>query len=136
LVGALHRPRVRPKRDAIVQRQSAKLKRGWPDVDIDRVMAGGRPTKTLLERVVENSYRPTRYGELLAGEILPQDPPRGFRNARQRRAWRLLRRAQQNWQDNARSGRRNDREWSEELARMFAELVRWFHGASKPTWID
>jgi hypothetical protein len=96
-------------------------------------MAGGRPSKTLLERVLENSFRPKRYGELLAGELLAEEPPRGFRSARQRRAWSLLREAQQNWQSNGRS--RRDIEWSEELARMFAELIRWFHGARKPSWI-
>jgi hypothetical protein len=82
-------------------------------------MAGGRPTKTLLERVSDNSFRPGRYGHLLAGEVLPAEPPPGFRNRRRRRVWALLRECQQAWQASAHSAM---------ICAQFAELVRVLHG--------
>jgi len=42
-----------------------------------------------LERVLENSFRPDRYGALITQEPLPRRPP--FRDQRRRDLWRELR---------------------------------------------
>jgi hypothetical protein len=99
-------------------------------------MAGGRPSKTLLERVLENNFRPKRHAELLAGPALPAEPPMPFLSTDQRRVWQLLRDWQRHWKDI------NAGHWSFEhlpkeehlvqAAGDFADLVRWLHGAPKP----
>src|SRR4051794_10204258 len=104
-------------------------------------MAGGRPSKTLLERVLENSFRPKRHAELLAGPTLPAEPPTSFLSADQRRAWDLLRDGQRHWKDVA-AGRWSLEGFSkpEHLAQAagdIAAIIRWLHGAPTPElWLD
>ncbi len=52
----------------------------------------GRPRKTLLERVLENSYRPGRYGFLLGSEQLPARCP--AEGPRRQLIWARLRELQ------------------------------------------
>jgi hypothetical protein len=52
----------------------------------------GRPRKTLLERVLENSFRPGRYGFLLGIEQLPARCP--AKDRRRRLIWARLREVQ------------------------------------------
>jgi hypothetical protein len=84
----------------------------------------GRRAKTLVERVLENSFRPGRYGHLLAGELLPAPCP--FEEPSRRELWRALRQIQQ----------RCHRERGHEAAYAgdFSQLVRALHGSRPPRW--
>jgi hypothetical protein len=89
-----------------------------------------RPTKTLLERVLENSFRPGRHGHLLAGELLPAEPPRGFRTARKRHVWARLREWQAGWQRERKPSVRA------QAASDFSAMVKHLHGGGEPDWFD
>ncbi len=79
-----------------------------------------RPKKTLLARVLENTFRPGRYGELLVTETLPTRPP--FRDERRRDLWQELLRVQRRYRER---GERYDPYY-------FSQLVRALHGAKPP----
>ena len=79
-----------------------------------------RPKKKLLERVLEGSFRPGRYGELLAREPLPAEPP--FRDERRRELWHELLRVQRRYCQHA----------DPHDPYYFSRLVRALHGAPLP----
>jgi hypothetical protein len=84
----------------------------------------GRPAKSLLARVLENSFRPDRYGALIAQEPLPRRAP--FQGERRKDLWRELRAIQ---------GRYNaEPEYRSQHAQDFSKIVRVLHGARPPRW--
>lgn len=85
-----------------------------------------RPAKSLLERVLANSFRPGRYGELLARQGLPRHSP--FRDQRRRELWQALRHVQRLYHDDPAP------ELREQYASQFSQLVRALHGARLPSW--
>ena len=113
-------------------------------------MAGGRPRKTLLERVLEGSFRPVRYGELLAGELLPEEPPfAGDMPADGSRArppteeyGRLIWEALRDWQSWYQLHTENyeqepnsfDEDNMRDIAEEFSWLVHHLHGGRRPRW--
>jgi len=74
--------------------------------------------------VLANSFRPDRYGALIATEPLPRRPP--FRDQRRRDLWRELRAIQRRY--------RAEPEYRAEHARDFGKIVRVLHGARPPRW--
>lgn len=84
----------------------------------------GRPPKSLLTRVLENTFRPGRYGSLLLREPLPRRPP--FRDQRRRNLWFELRAIQRQCV--------KEPEYLDSYARDFSRLVRCLHGAAPPSW--
>jgi hypothetical protein len=95
-------------------------------------MAGGRPKKTLLERVLTNSFRPKRYAHLLAGDLLPEQPPSRFRGRAKAKTWAKLREWQREWQLEV-----ADRRFKQaaDVAHEFSLLVLHLHGSSRPEWL-
>jgi hypothetical protein len=92
----------------------------------------GRPAKTLLERVLAGSFRPNRYGSLLAGELLPKTSP--FSDPFRRRIWQDLREAQQEYQE-AVASKVFSADWQRAVcARAFSKSVRALHGGRRPSW--
>lgn len=89
--------------------------------EVNRV---GRPPKSLLERVLENTFRPGRYGSLLLAEPLPRRPP--CRDQRRRDLWFELRAIQRQCV--------KEPEYLSSYARDFSRLVRCLHGAAPPRW--
>jgi hypothetical protein len=90
----------------------------------DELSRIGRPPKSLLARVLENSFRPGRYGPLLLAEPLPRTPP--FRDQRRRELWWELRMIQRHCV--------KEPEHLSSYARDFSRLVCCLHGASPPSW--
>src|SRR5687768_1356979 len=84
----------------------------------------GRRRKTLYERVLANTFRPDRYGDLLARERLPEYAP--FRDRRRRELWQGLLGLGRSY--------REQPEYRTQLAKDFAALVRSLHGAALPSW--
>lgn len=82
--------------------------------------------RTLLERVLDESFRPVRYSELLAGPLLTEQAP--FEDAHRRAIWAELRNLQ-TWSQHF-----PDQAW--ESAREFSALVHYLHGGQKPSWYD
>src|SRR5438067_10748573 len=94
--------------------------------------AMGRPAKTLLERVLAGSFRPDRYGSLLAGKLLPKTSP--FSDRFRRRIWQDLREAQQEYQE-AVASKVFSADWHRAVcARAFSKSVRALHGGRPPSW--
>jgi hypothetical protein len=93
----------------------------------------GRRRKTLLERVLENSFRPGRYGQLLAEEPLPEKAP--FRDRRRRLLWQRLLEQQRNYRE-AKSGEYFDADWyRERAAEGFGRYVCALHGSTLPSYL-
>ena len=84
----------------------------------------GRPPKSLLTRVLENSFRPGRYAHLLPAEPLPRRSP--FRDERRRDLWQELRAIQRQ--------SLKEPEYLASYAGDFSRLVRSLHGAAPPRW--
>jgi hypothetical protein len=102
---------------------------------------GGRPAKTLLDRVTSNSFRPKRYGHLLGGPVLPEQPPPPFLSPPDQAVWAMLRDWQQWWQlyaEEAKTRRgRNRRQahWDmSETSIEFSALVKHLHGGLCPVF--
>lgn len=92
----------------------------------------GRRKKTLLERVLENSFRPGRYGHLLDSEPLPASSP--FPERRQRLIWERLRAVQEDYRT-ATGNQHRRAEWYRELhAETFSSYVCALHGSELPSW--
>jgi hypothetical protein len=94
----------------------------------------GRPSKTLLERVVAGSFRADRYAGLLDGDPLPATSP--FFDRRRRRLWQRLREEHRFYQEAV-----DDKVFSAEkhrliAARSFGQLVRALHGGKLPRWLE
>jgi len=86
----------------------------------------GRPRKTLLERVLENSFRPGRYGPLLAAEELPARSP--FTDRRRRLIWDRLLEMQEHYRT-AQGDELRDADWYRAVyAAAFSSYVRGLHG--------
>jgi hypothetical protein len=85
----------------------------------------GRPAKTLLERVLDNSFRRDRYAPLLEAELLPNEPPEGA----DAKVWVELRRLQLEFRS---CGAKGYEKLTESTAAEFEELVRYLHGAKRP----
>lgn len=97
---------------------------------------GGRPTRTLLERVLDRSFRPERYGHLLAEQLLPEQLPAelaGADPAYAAKAWEALRDCQQWYLLHDRDEPR-DLDERRALAREFSWLVHHLHGGRRPAW--
>jgi hypothetical protein len=93
----------------------------------------GRRRKTLLERVLENSFRPGRYGHLLAEEPLPDKLP--YRDRRRRLIWERLREQQRDYSQ-PRSCELFDSDWYRELAvEAFGRYVCALHGSELPSYL-
>ena len=100
----------------------------------------GRPAKTLLERVVERSFRPERYGHLLDSDPLPEEPPAvagsPFGEEYRGLVWEALR----EWQDwyllHAHREKQDtfDLDGMWEITREFSWLVHHLHGGRRPVW--
>jgi hypothetical protein len=84
-----------------------------------------RPRKTLLERVLERSFRPKRYHELLAERLPAKCPLEGRREAK---VWRSLRDVQAYYR------KTKDDEARLFAAESFSEFVRTLHGGPWPSW--
>lgn len=89
-----------------------------------RTMA--RPAKSLHSRVLENRFRPRRYGPLLGSE--PPLPSSPFRDQRRRELWQALRQIQRLYRQERAPRLR------EHYAGQFSRLVRALHGAPLPGW--
>ncbi len=83
-----------------------------------------RPAKSLVARVLDNSFRPDRYGRLLEPEPLPRRSP--FRDERRRDLWQELRAIQRRCQA--------EPEHLKAHARDFSRIVRCLHGSVPPRW--
>jgi hypothetical protein len=112
-------------------------------------MARGRCKKTLLERVIDRSFRPERYRDLLDGPLLPEELPPEISPARvdpfyrpinQRRVWKLLRKWQENYQVETRWYREHEPKYELNQARAiaseFAQLMHHLHGGRQPSWYE
>ena len=101
-------------------------------------MAGGRTPKTLEQRVLDRTFRPERYGELLAGPLLPKQGP--FTDERRQRIWRELRELQAYHQlhaeEHARRPSRFDGDAMYRIEREFSALTPDLHGGRKPAWYE
>jgi len=94
----------------------------------------GRRQKTLLERVLENNFRPGRYGPLLAKEPLPAKPP--FDDRRRRLLWARLREEQDAYQ-RAETFWPDDPGWYREVvAGSFGLYVCALHGSELPSYLS
>jgi hypothetical protein len=102
----------------------------------------GRPARALLERVLERTFRPERYGHLLAGEPLPAEPPAGVGRCHGERYRALVWEALVEWQDwyqlhaghYANSGEAFDADNMWRIAREFSWLHHHLHGGRCPVW--
>lgn len=93
----------------------------------------GRPELSLLERVVDGSFRPVRYAQLLrTGDLLPEAPPPPLdRGATQRSVWAWLRHLQTWYRDTYERANLDD---ASETLNDFALLVRYLHDGRRPAW--
>jgi hypothetical protein len=93
----------------------------------------GRRRKTLLERVLANSFRPGRYGSLLGEEPLPAKAP--FRDRRRRLIWERLLEQQADYRE-PRSSEYFDEDWYRGLAaEAFGRYVCALHGSELPSYL-
>ena len=88
-------------------------------------MAGGRPSRTLVDRVLDRSFRPKRYGELLAEPLLSEQAP--FDDEERALIWAELRRLQSWWQLY-----RDDESERGAIAHEFSALMHHLHGGPQP----
>ena len=79
----------------------------------------GRPRLTLLERVLEDSFRPGRYAHLLDVDELPQHPPERWMDPER---WADVLDAQRRYRDGTTE------------ASEFSMLVGALHGRPLPEW--
>lgn len=97
---------------------------------------GGRPALTLLERVIDRSFRPERYHHLLAEQILPEQLPAELAGADPKysaKAWEALR-EWQTWYLTAAGDDPRAEDERRAIAREFSWLVHHLHGGRRPAW--
>jgi hypothetical protein len=89
-------------------------------------VAGGRPKRTLVDRVLDRSFRPVRYGQLLEEPLLPERAP--FEDEERALIWAELRNLQSWWQlyDD------DDERTRLAIAQEFSALVQHLHGGRQP----
>jgi hypothetical protein len=99
----------------------------------------GRRRKTLVERVMEGSFRPRHHAELLADDLLAASPPDGV-SKKAAAAWRALRHAQLDYHGSATAADRREaafafqaaaEEFSNALASSFT-LAQLLHATIGP----